>query len=126
MPSPGNTARRARADKRTTLASRQHTVKLKKEDSTQTGLGSKVHRPTEPRAVLNCINAIIREGRQTANEPLPTPSSIIAKPHLLSKDLRALRGTGIVRHACADSTCRLRERGQSGIEWGKEEGKVRL
>ena len=98
---------------------------MNKKDLTQTRLGSKVYGPTEPRAVLDRIDAIIREGLQTANEPLPTPPGIVAKPHLLRKDLGALRSTGITRHACADSTCRLRERGESGVERGEEEGKVR-
>jgi hypothetical protein len=125
-PSSGNTVKRARAGKRTTLPNQSSATqaKLKRKTRPHTGLGSKVYRPTEPRAVLDRIHAIIREGRETANEPLPTPSSIIAKPHLLRKDLRALRGASIALHACADGACRLRERSESGIERGEEEGEV--
>lgn len=90
----------------------------------QTGLGSKVYGTTEPRAVLDSINAIVREGRQTADEPLSTPSSIITKPHLFREDLSALRGDSIACHARADGTCRLRERGESGVERSEEEGEV--
>lgn len=58
------------------------------------------------------------------NEPLPTPSSIITKPHLFLKDLCALRGASIALHACADGASRLRERGESDVERCEEEGEV--
>ena len=96
----------------------------KKEETTQTRLGSKVYGPTEPRAVLYRIHGIIREGSQTADKPLPPPSQRITEPHLLLKDLRALCGGRIAGHACADCACGLRERRESHAEWGEEECKV--
>ena len=98
--------------------------KPNRKETTQTRLGSKVYRPTEPRAVLYRIHTIIREGSQTANKPLPPPSLLIAKPHLLGEDLRALCSARIARHACTDCACSLRERGKSRLERGEEECEV--
>ena len=100
--------------------------KPNRKETTQTRLGSKVYRPTEPRAVPDRIDSIIREGLQTANEPLLTPSIIVAKPHLLRKYLRALGSNSIAFHACANGACRLRERGEPGVECSEYEGKVGL
>lgn len=87
---------------------------------------SKVNGPAEPRAVLDRINAIIRERRQASDEPLPTPTALVPEPELLLEDLRALRGARVARDARADGARRLRERrGEPGVQRGEEERKVR-
>ena len=127
-PCSGNTAIHARAGKKTTLRSHSNpSISIStqaKNKEPQTGLGSKVYGPAEPRAVLYRIHAVIREGSQTANEPLPPPPPLVAQPRLLREDLRALCGARIARDVCADRACGLRERGEANVERGEEEREV--
>ena len=99
-------------------------AQVNKEETTQTRLGSKVYRPTEPRAVLYRIHSIICEGSQITNQPLPPPSMLITKPHLLLEDLHALCNARIARHTCANCTSSLRERGESRVKRGEDECEV--
>ena len=92
----------------------------------RTRFGSKEDGPAEPRAVLDRINAVIRERRQASDEPLPAPTAlVIPEPQLLLEDLRALRGARVARDARADGARRLRERGEPGVPRSEEERKVR-
>ena len=84
----------------------------------------KVNGPAEPRAVLDRINAIIRERRQPSDEPLHTPTALVPEPQLLLEYLPALRGARIVRDVRADGARRLRERGKPGGQRSEEERKV--
>jgi hypothetical protein len=99
--------------------------KNKETKERRTGLGSKVNGPTKSRTILNRIDAVVREGRELADEPLRPPPQIIAQPGLFCDHLRTLRRLGIVRDACTDSTRGLRERGESRRERCEEEGEVR-
>jgi hypothetical protein len=87
----------------------------------RTRLGREIHGPTESRAVLNRIRAIVRERGETSNEPLPPPAFLhISQPELLRKHLRAR----LTRDACANGARSLRERREPRGERGQEKGEV--
>jgi len=121
---------RERRYKKKTRPAFQHTHTPHTKRKRRTGLCSKVNRPAEPRSVLDRINAIIRKRLQLADEPLPTPTTLIPQPQLLLQDLRALPGAlaraRITRaDARADRARRLREPSEPVVQRRKEERKVR-
>lgn len=101
------------------------TQKNESRERLRTRFGSKENGPAEPRAVLDRINAVIRERRQSSDEPLRTPTALVPEPQLLLEDLRAQRGARVAADARADGARRLRERGEPGIQRSEEERKVR-
>ena len=67
----------------------------------RTGLCGEINRPTQPRAVLDRINAIICERLQPPDEPLLAPTApLVPQPKLLLEHPSAQRDVRIARDAC--------------------------
>jgi hypothetical protein len=99
--------------------------RLEEREVVRTRLCREIHGPTESRSVLNRIHAIIRQRRETPNEPLHPPSfSRISQPELLRKHLRILSRARITRDARADGARSLRKRCETLGDRRQEEGEV--